>query len=158
MLRDKSGMCRSAKGGRKCQIARRTSLVSQPAKHLNSSARSPTRIDRLGLWSSWAGHRHRPRSFCHVPPSFRQRASPSNSSSKDFVITVLPDGLCMIHVRARQHVHAPPHIVVGLHQCFCRLRSCRCARPALSPKQLKNYLPHVTSALHGPKMQNHAAC
>ena len=87
-LRDKSEMCCSEWGRRKCRIARRTSLVSQPAKHLNSSALLPTRIDRLGLWSSWAGHRHRPRSICHVPPSFRQSASPSNSSFKDFIVIV----------------------------------------------------------------------
>ena len=30
--------------------------------------------------------------------------------------------------------------------------------PLCLHKRLRNYLPHVPSALHGPKMRNHAKC
>jgi hypothetical protein len=52
-----------------CAMARMMSRRSQPAKQVKSRARSPSRTERLGFRSAWAGHRHMPLSPRQVPPS-----------------------------------------------------------------------------------------
>lgn len=63
------------------EMARATSSLRQPAKHLKRRARSPTRTERLGRVSACAGHRHMPRASDQVPPSRRTRAAPRTSRS-----------------------------------------------------------------------------
>ncbi len=57
--------------------ADRISTIVQPAKHLNRRALRPHRTDRLGVRSSWAGHRHMPRPLDQTPPSRRTMCSPA---------------------------------------------------------------------------------
>src|SRR3546814_8262842 len=72
-----------------------TSRESQLAKHLKSSAWSPTRTDRLGLRSAWAGQRHIAPPGFQTPPRRFTISDPIASSS----------GLYLLVVRTRSEEH-----------------------------------------------------
>src|SRR3546814_9573248 len=70
-----------------------TSRESQLAKHLKSSAWSPTRTDRLGLRSAWAGQRHIAPPGFQTPPRRFTISDPIASSSGLYLLVVRTMGV-----------------------------------------------------------------